>query len=255
MRPCEAFGAGLRRHGIRYEVTGSTRPVPCDLAVFWSARLHEVMAAQADTDGDFLVLEHGYLGNRSQWVSAGFNGLNGWAKFYEGDPRRAAYWRRAALPWDRVRPGDRRPDMIIGQVPGDESTKGRGLHAWYARVLAELRDAGRPVFFRPHPKGSRPPQGVDISDERFITRDFERCARVITFNSNSGVVAAFHGKPVHVHDPGSMAWDVATRQSVTQAPVYPNRDRWLNRLAWAQWTVHELAGGVCWDHLRQRYVA
>lgn len=236
-----AFHSGLRRHGIDAPVLSiASSPVECDLAVMWSAR-HKAHQSAAR---DYLVMERGYLGDRTLWTSLGFNGLNGRAEFRGcGGPERFERHFGADLkPWRR----GGQYAVVMGQVPGDQSIDGVNIDAWYASAIVGARECWDRVFFRPHPLARKvAPPGVQII-EGDLRSVLSGAGLVVTYNSNSGVDAVLAGCPTVAADRGSMAWDVSARDMQT---VTPDRSEWAARLAWCQWTLEEIESGEAWARI------
>ncbi len=252
-----AFVEGLARHGIVPTVVEGGRgradrePVPADLAVFWGHRRRKIIEAQKAAGADYLVLEHGFMGDRREWTSAGFNGLNGRADF------------RLHARQDRVRFDTNFSDLmqpwrtggayalLLGQVPGDMSIRGLDIDKWYSEQIAKMQKCSDlPIKFRPHPKAAHAPlpAGLDVIGGT-LADAFAGAAFAVTFNSNSGVEAALAGVPVYALDAGSMARPIAA-ESLCLAPWRPDRLQWAVDLAWCQWTEREIRAGMTWDYLK-----
>lgn len=261
-RTLGALGQGLRRHGWTVEAHTDYNPEPCDLAVVWGVggRRGAILESQRLNGARTLVLERGYMGDRFAWVSAGFDGLNGRADFcVEPDPG-PERWTLLFAPLAKANwhPGSRWV-LLVGQVPGDASVKGRvELSSWYAWAAARVREVtSLPVAFRPHPvaveRGQRTPlpEGCVWAEGSLATvLKGARC--VVTYNSNTAVDAVLAGVPAIACDEGSMAWAVTGHDPGQVAhPPTPDRTAWLQRMAWCQWSREELADGTAWEHLRQ----
>lgn len=239
-----AFAAGLIRHGIRPEMAGPPREnyQRSDVAVFWSHRF-------APKNQHYVVLEQGYV-SRGTYVSAGWNGLNGRADFCNKN-----------VPSDR---GERFYDLlepcrfgqyilIMGQVRGDEAIRDVDFPEWAAGMVGEAqKQVSKEVCFRAHPRD----QAMQIPCARVIKGSLDAALEgahwVITYNSSSAVEAALAGIPVSACDEGSMAWEVAGHGAHYRFASLDERKRWLDRLAYAQWTEKEMRDGDAWEHLKQR---
>jgi hypothetical protein len=233
--PRQLFAEGLRRHG--WNVVMSTTPAPCDLLVMWGTRRRDFIQQQKIAGGEVCILERGYVGDRYHWTSVSFGGgLNGRGVF-RGPLEDASRWNRhfanLLQPWSEKTAG---VALVTGQVPGDMSIKGMDINGFYRNALAAFKQLGYPVKFRPHPHGR--PTARPIED------DLAQAAVVVTFNSNSGVVAGLAGVPVVAMDRGSMAWEIAGHEF--KIPDKPDRTAWAHALAWKQWTREEIASGHCW---------
>lgn len=76
-----ALQAGFKRHGISAEISTPLNYRHSDLISIWGVRQEHILHAQKHSGGDTLVMEQGYMGDRLEWLSLGFNGLNGHADF------------------------------------------------------------------------------------------------------------------------------------------------------------------------------
>lgn len=241
-----AFKEGLKRHGIESTIENPMNYTQSDLAVVWGMRQERVIRCQREEKSDFLVMENGYLGDRLQNPSLGFNGLNGYADFYADDvpSDRGEKWAHLIKPWKDG--GDYY--LICGQVLGDASLEGVDYIGWLHSIPQE--HAGKPVKFRPHPVGFGYTVAHTVT-QGSLAHDLDHAAGVITFNSNSAVDALLAGVPVVVSDKGSMVYhDVGHTLDDWKRP---DRRKIVDRLAYCQWTHDEISQGLAWDHLRTRY--
>lgn len=247
-----AFADGLARHGIRAEPYRQGPTPHADFVAVWGWREAPRLRARG---WNVLVLERGYLGDRMAWTSLGWNGLNGKATWHEppagdGLGRFNRHFGHLVQPW-RIR-GDGHA-LIIGQVPGDASIKGVNMGAWYARACDAMRARGLAPRFRPHPQAVRrnnrqgEPTAPSIGGS--LAQALAGAAVAVTYNSNAGVDAALAGVPVIACDEGAMAWPVAAH-GLDHTLITPDRDDWLGRMAWRQWTFDEIASGLAWEHVR-----
>jgi hypothetical protein len=241
-----ALQSGLKALGVD-AVLSRTR-VDTKYVACWGWRQGQMLRSQGH---EVLVLERGYLGDRFVWSSLGWNGLNGYADFSnppdDGGERFNAHYEMA--PW---RETDGKYVLIMGQVPGDASLRGKNLMPWYESVGVLAADAyGLPVKFRPHPNTER--KGIR-QVPRHCQRSFEPLDEaiadahvVITYNSNSAVDAVVRGVPAIAMDEGSMAWDVTGHQ--IGDIVRPDRSPWASKLAWTQWSLDEIRSGAALERL------
>lgn len=241
----QSFCEGLKRHGIKAMMCGPPKNEyqRSDVAVFWSHRF------QPPAGQDYIVLENAYL-DREHYASAGWNGLNGRADFCN-----------ASVPDDR---GRRFYDLIqplrfgeyiliMGQVRGDMSIDGLDFVAWAEGVAREVGSVvSKPICFRRHPKDP----GMQIEGARIVNGSLDEAIGgahwVVTYNSSSAVEAALAGVPVAAFDEGSMAWPIAGHELEYRVASTEERQRWVDRLAYTQWTAEEMERGETWAHLRTR---
>lgn len=204
-----------------------------------------------------LIMERGYLGDRSEWTSLGWNGLNGYAKFYNDDvpnDRWVKYWKSGMKPWR----GDAGGDYVLfcGQVISDQSLSDCPDYQFFVQEqLYKLRLTYGRVLFRPHPLMNRSadyyiniPKGIEVIDptKTTITEDIEKARFVVAWSSNSLVDAMYHGVPFISHSRGSM---VHTYQKENMFDE-PDRETWGRRISYCQWTKEELANGTAWKHAK-----
>jgi hypothetical protein len=247
-----AAAAGFKRHGIDAKLLPATAPRRCDLAVCWSIRDTAAIASGKRA----LIMERGYVGDRFQWASMGYDGLNGRADFlneHVDGERWAKNFAHLMQPW---RGHDGKYVLILGQVRTDTSVRGINTFDWYRQTAKAIRDAGHDPWYREHPKQAR--RNMDafraVSDlpHRLSSLDEAMAdARwTVTFNSNSAVESVLAGIPAVTCDEGAMAWPVTGHDPATPPPM-PDRTRWAERLAWCQWNMAEIEAGEAWEHLKR----
>lgn len=232
-----ALAEGLSQHGIGVRL--SSREASTEFVACWGWRKGRKFR---DAGHQVLVMERGYLGDRFRWTSLAWNGLNGHGHFPEAgnDPDR--FRSNFELhPWKQ----GGSYVLLLGQVPGDASLRGRNLQTWYEQAARECRRIhGMPVKFRPHPLAHRRGQqlvpGVEYSVGT-LEEALDGAALAVTYNSNSGVDAVLAGVPTIAVDQGSMAWPVAGHK--LDEVVRPDREQWAVELAWKQWRLDEIASG------------
>ena len=236
-----ALCAGLKLYGIDSITSigpSSTKHVAC-----WGWRQGKILR---DAGHEVLVMERGYIGNRFSLSSLAWNGLNGYGEFPNIENCDSARFDNVATlkPWKH----DGEYVLIMGQVPGDASLRGRNLMPWYESVAVLAADFyGLPVLFRPHPvaikRGARQqPRHTQVCRADSLEKSMSKAAVVITYNSNSAVDAVLAGVPTIAYDAGSMAYPV-TAHSIGEL-VRPDRQQWANDLAWCQWSIDEIRDGT-----------
>ncbi len=241
----DAFTRGLGRHGIVPRTIDGWSPTDCDLAVFWGHhfRSKAVREVQLSRGLNYLVAERGYVGDRKEWTSLGYNGLNGQADFCnENSP--GDRWKEHPEKAKAWSPGSKYI-LLIGQVPTDSAVLGINFDRWVKDTTMELEQFAKlPVVFRPHPLIEKP--RLDLEKELISA------ACVVTYSSTAGVNAVLAGKPVIAFDPRSMVWPIAGHELADVFdPPMPDRKQWLNNLAYSQWTLKEIERGVAWEHLKR----
>jgi hypothetical protein len=243
VRCAEAVVAGVTSVGGRGRVVHATSELTTLHVACWGWRVGKELKARGHK---VLVMERAYLGDRFAWFSLGWGGLNGYASFDtqdDGGARFREHFAHLMQPW---KTGGKFV-LLIGQVPGDMSLRGRDLKPWYATATQQaLIHYGLPVVFRPHPQAIKLghpticPKGATLSTGS-LAEDLARAAVCITFNSNTGVESVLAGVPTVTADDGSMARAVTGH--VIGDMLRPDRDEWASRLAWCQWQLDEITSG------------
>lgn len=243
------MAAGIAVHGVEIARFDDGKPNG-DFAVVWGWRKGMRLRAEG-FHKPILVMERGYIGDRTFWTSLGWDGLNGRARFTDvSDPERfAEHHSRFFRPWKDI--GDYA--LLVGQVRGDTALIGVDIFSWYNRTAAALVDMGWQVRFRQHPReierhfDPTPIEGTEYSTSS-LEEDLRGAALAVTYSSNTGVNAVMAGVPVHVEDVGSMVYDIASHDL---GVVRPDRSGRLDRLAWCQWSRAEIEDGSAWEIVRQ----
>lgn len=196
-----------------------------------------------------LLMERAYVADRFEWVSLGWNGLNGravWPKSDNGE-RWNKYFSHLVQPWRRTE-GDYA--LLLGQVPTDTACRDVHLQSWLGNVSSAMSKKGIQVKFRPHPQAPRLCIGPTPVTTGTLHEDLENASFAVTYNSNSSVDAVLYGIPTISYDKGCTAWDV-TSHDIEDGLVFPNRSKWAAQLAWKQWLPSELADGTAWRAVRE----
>lgn len=124
--------------------------------------------------------------------------------------------------------------IVVAQPPMTYATF-HGIPDWTGETLARLKMlTGRPIVVR------------DKEDKRPLQEDLRSAHCLVTHGSIAAVEAVILGCPVFV-DPSSAAALVGqTDLSKIEKPIYPDRQPWLNSLAYSQFNEDELVNGTLW---------
>lgn len=209
---------------------------------------------QARKDGKpFILLEKGFF-KRDEYFHVGWNGLNGHANFYN-DGMDDDRFRALNIP---IKPYKEYGEIVLlcGQVPWDATVQNTDHKKWCQRTYTELEvHSSRPVVFRAHPLG--PPveeYGLEFAtlSDKTMEEDFERAYAVVAYNSTTAALAILEGIHTFVGNDLSVAYPIANKdiRQINSPCPWP-REQWAYDLAYAQWTLEELASGQCWDHLKR----
>jgi len=159
--------------------------------------------------------------------------------------------------------------VIVSQVPGDRQ-HGYNLdqlgeiYSSYARIIRNHRPDAR-IVFRPHPHAPILPPGIvihqdiDVIERGVDLRDsLELADYIVTHNSTTFYDAWLQGVPTFCSEKAHY-WKQAAG-TIDEIPRSWGKVRlaskekkraWLSRVAYAQWTMAELASGEAWRFIRQ----
>jgi len=259
----EAFQTGLRMAGLDVR-NGPPANVGRDTVVLMWNRYgdNHLLASRVEAaGGTVLVAENGYI-NRGggtpkfdlhegvepgHYYALAIGGHNGSGQWPQGGEDRLAALDLQLKPWREggdyilVCPSRNfgQPDMLMPS-------------GWLQQTIARLRKVNRlPIRVREHPGNSRPPRGLD--------EELQGAAAVVIWASSAGVHALAQGVPVAAYAPHWIAKLAAFDDVTEMMTLYGRPDVMeklenyrraaFERLAWAQWTVDEIAGGEPFDHL------
>lgn len=251
----EAFVAGLKAAGLAVQ---SGRPDKIDagtVLVIWNRYAdNDALACQVERGGGrVLVAENGYLGagggtpkfqvhpggpQPGHYYALAESWHNGGGRWPAGGPER---WERLGIelkPWRTE--GEHIlvcPNRSFG-VPGTMMPPD-----WAERTCRRLQQqTKRPIRLRPHPGNDAP--------RRPLANDLAGAWAMVMWSSTAGVHALVAGIPVICDAPAWICKDVAYENlSVVEALDNLGDDetrfrrKCFERLAWAQWTVEEIASG------------
>lgn len=259
MRYARGLAEGMKRHGYtNVAIYESMLPdaLDSDLLVFWNAKSTSIMNNQRSRGKRSLIMERAYIGDRFNWMSLGYDGLNGRADFCNAgkdSTRWNKHFSQYIQPWNYDSVIDGRYALVIGQVLGDAAVKHIDIQEWYHKVIKELNNQGHQVLFRNHPSSKIKWNGdtslnYHVDTNEHLEDSLKYAKFTVTFSSNAGVISALHGVPVVAYDIGSMVYKIATHD-VKQEIIIPNRTSWASEIAWCQWLPEELENGDAWDHL------
>lgn len=239
----EAFTRGLAAAG--YTVVDHGRPESAaDLLVIWNRYgAFEAMADRWESSGGtVLVAENGYVGkdvDGHQLYALAAHGHNGSGWWPEGGDER---WRALGI---KCQPWVTRPDgyaLICGQR-GIGSRQMASPANWHED--ARRRWKSGPIRMRLHP-GAKPDPNAPKLDA-----DLAGARYCVVWSSSSGVKALISGIPVFYDAPHWICEEAAVPLGQMDAFEMPSpelleslRAFALKRMAWAQWTVAELASGA-----------
>lgn len=238
-----ARAAGYTVHDARNEIPHGR---PGDVLMTWN--LHGVRESEAAAfraaGGEVIVWEEGYTRylHPVKHFAAALDGHNGSGRWFPDGPHR---WRALGLdmaPWR----ADGDHILVCGQrgIGARAMASPAGWHDDVARRLRKITD--RPVVVRPHPgknKATAPPLEQQIAG----------AWAVVVWSSASALRALLMGVPVFYEAPHHVLEEAMTRGvEQVERPPTPDRLEAMERMAWAQWSMDEIAAGEPFRHLLRR---
>lgn len=224
----EAVHRGLKRHGFKIADGEPNRPGDRDIFLTWNRiRGGDATAKKFERRGlAVLVMENATWGNDfagRQWYHMARTYHNTAGRFPIGNRKRWDSLNQQLQPMRRAG-----GETVILAQRGIGSPPTAMPMQWPQQALE--RYGGR---IRAHPgRGAR--NSVPLHD------DLIQCSRVVTWGSGSAVKALMMGIPVVSEMP-----DWIGAQDNTE----PDRLRMFQELAWAQWTLPEIASGETFERL------
>lgn len=137
-----------------------------------------------------------------------------------------------------VRPWVKNGKHIVVANPTKTYSEFHGIQGWTDRTIRELSLlTARQIVIR------------DKESPRPLQHDLEGAHCLVSHGSNAAVEAIILGCPVFV-DPSSAAALVGlTDLKDIERPVYPDRQPWLNSMAYSQFLEREITDGTLWKML------
>lgn len=212
-----------------------------------------------------VILECGFLGDRTENLFVGIAGLNGSGAL----PGPVISGRGAQWYGDlrERKPREHRRVIVLGQVPSDTNlhafhgsaeTQINAYARWLASMCAQLASRGAEVGFRAHPRDpanrdmlvSMIPFAHDFDKLGWSKEEiFEWADVALAFNSNGLVEAFMAGLDIMPAHPGSMCWDVRSNFGAPRHFTASEKQRWLDKVASYQWNHEEIANGAAWRYI------
>ena len=242
-----AISEGLERCGfeVRTQWRGEA-PGLGDVLAVWNLHFplarqaHEVFKAKSLPT---LVFEEAYTRRLypEKHFACAVNGHNGSGWWPHGDGSR---WERLGIalkPWRRE--GSHILVCAARGMGAPGMAEPKGWADEVCRRLCQLTD--HPVSLRRHP-------GKHYVD-RPLELDLEGAWAVVVWGSNCATHALADGIPVFLEGPAHVLAGACQRGlKDIDTPTYPERLTAFQRLAWAQWSMEEIAVGDPFTHLLER---
>lgn len=242
----EAFHAGLKAAGYSVDTSYPVRAQDGDVLVIWNryGQFEDAAGRFEKQGGTVLIAENGYLGadrDGIQHYALAVHQHNGAGRWPQGDGSRFAALGIEPQPW---RTGGQK--LVIRGQRGIGSRLMASPPNWHDLTARKLRGrTKRQIEIRPHPGGKAV---TDRSHEQYLAD----AHALVIWSSSVGVKALVMGVPVFYDAPHWICEDAAKRGTgELESPLRDDELRLaaLERMAWAQWSVAELASGEPFDFL------
>lgn len=242
----DAFIEGLRRAG--YTVTDNVQTQLGDVLVTWNRYTNDADLWER-AGGTVFVAENGYIGHDAagvQLYALAIHGHNGSGKWPGSDARRFEALGVEVKPWRES--GEH---IVIRGQRGIGDSKMASPPQWHVRASRDLmRLSARRQVMQEHPGKPACHAGVAAH----ITESLQGAHAMCIWSSAAGVRALVEGVPVFYAAPHWICEGAAVHGvGNVERPVMDDVARLaaLYRMAWAQWTVAELASGEPFARLRE----
>lgn len=147
-------------------------------------------------------------------------------------------WRKLGL---EPKPWNKNGRHIVIAAPSKTYMKFHRIEGWLENTLDTLaRITSRQLVIR----------HKEQVLTREILKDLDGAHCLVTHGSIAAVEAVFYGCPVFVHPDSAAALVGKTNLQEIERPAYPDRQAWLNSLAYSQWNEFELTDGTLWRMLK-----
>lgn len=239
----EAMAKGIAACGDVAIMTPGIQPIKADVAVMYGWKMHHWFKVYPK----FVYADLGYWERGTHYRFS----VNGWSPekyVHQGlSPDRLNALCIEAKPWRST------GDEIIVMGASQKSMEQHGFKymQWETAAVRKLQGLGKRVVYRPKPNDpqKRPIPGI-LYDERPLAEALASAWAVATHHSNAAIDALVAGVPVHCVTGAAAAFSVPL-ESLGDPPLLSQRRRFLQDVAWLQWSVHEMKIGHAWKHLRK----
>ena len=233
----QAFARGT---GCRLAFAEDARGAGPDTPVVWGVlRNSDQVVAAARAEGrDFFYTDHAYFGRGHYLNYRITRNAHEAGRVRDCPPDRARALGVELAPWRRG------GGTVLVCPPTRYFMEAHDCPNWLEDTLATLRACtDRPVEIRGKPAAGEPgePLGSALS----------RAYAIVTHSSNVAVEAAVAGVPVFVAPTSAAAPVGEIDLSRIERPRRPDREAWVNHLAYSQFGFDELADGTAWRLLME----
>lgn len=203
-----------------------------------SPELRETFTGWLARGRQFITWDRGYARRVfATWNPRGENG-----GFYRWTCNAWQMRRLRDVPADRwealktpISPWSKNGQHIVIACPSPTYERVHGISGWTENTVRELSLlTKRQLVVR------------DKESKRPLQDDLRGAHCLVTHGSMAGVEAVMMGCPVFVHPDSAASLVGQTDIRKIETPIYPDRQPWLNSLAYSQYNENELINGTLW---------
>lgn len=239
----EAFCQGAIANGFRVSHGYPHKCNPDDVVVIWNryAHWHDAACVADRAGAKVIVAENGYMGkdqDARQFYALALDGHNGSGSWKVGGPER---WKALGIELKPWRQDGRH--IVVRQQRGIGTSQMASPPHWHDKMAKLLQaTTKRPVVIRQHPALCQ------IRRPLFV--DLENAWALVTWASSDAGKALVQGIPVFYCAPHLVCEDACRKWAGDIEDVLMgDRLGAMQKMAWAQWSVDEIASGVAFRHL------
>lgn len=225
--------------------------------------LHNHMINHEKDGAIHIVVERGFI-KRDHYFMVGVGGLNGRAQYFVENSPPDRYWALREYLGEWRIPDSFDKILFALQVPSDSSVQHINYPDFVRQVGIYLTKLCKRFILRYHPLmtgGDKTEAGqlihktkevvklltefgATVSYGRHLYEDLKNSDLMVSFNSNTNVMANLWGFPNIALDANSMVWSINSRSlDEINHPKIPDRRQWVWDLAYKQYTIHEIRQG------------
>lgn len=235
---------------------------------------HQVKNKVVSSGRPFIVNETSLLGRQKvsdtfdeNWFRIGVNGFLADTGLFNNKNSPVDRWEKISaainiklLPWSVS--GDY--ILLALQLPGDASLRGRDISEWALQACRKIRQKSdfpivirKPQLDREFDKSKinacldLPNVTLQNGTRENLFETIDKSLFTYTYTSGLGIDSILRGKPVVVDNTGSFVYPIRTclEEALSYNFTIPDRTQLLSDLAYAQWSLDEIAQGFPWLHL------
>lgn len=254
----DAFAQGAAKLGYFVVYNTHNADVSVIWSMLWQGRMQgnrEVWNMSKQKNKPVIVLEIGAIKRGHTWKMA-VNGIGNTAYYnlQDTDDTRIKKLDLKLHPWKI----NTCPILIAGQQANSQQWNSPyHMQEWLKEILSRIRKfTTRKIIIRPHPRCPinfqkySHVENVELQIPNKISNtyddydyDMKKISVVFNYSSNPGTLAAIHGTPIFVSNK-SLAWPVSNVDfSLIENPQTPDRQKWLEKISFTEWTTEELSTG------------